>query len=553
MINKKTYSYLNKNVKYDIEFNKTTMLQKYNEMNPKPENNIPKSGNLLSTYYKKYGYTSLIATATGFLAGTNSATNIAENLLGTLVPGTTRNSVGSFLLNTGKTILRDPLISSTLNSYIPSTNLLGIAESKITPAQLIPGEILLAKNNLIKSNFSSMDLITSSVKSTLTSILSGVSTTGTATKYDLNRVFENGLDTTNKIMLAQQGLKYTKNTGFLGPKQYKFNGDKEISYQMTFDKYSGYKDDDSKYSSIVDNSNIDKSELIQQYYIKTGNKIPQFNLSTFADTNPSKLDLNLSSTSPLLTSNYNNNNAQKYDTSDNPYSKRQEIVNYVKLLGYPRVDGIIDPTSDESLDKINKLDINEMYTEDLRDSIKFIFEDMTSESLPVPIIFRSTISNLSDTITPEWNEHKYVGRADTFYTYTGFTRTITFNFVSYVNSVRELPYMWRKLNRLYGMCYPVAYENNIAMRAPIVRLTIGDMYSGIYGKFDSLTLSPHDESFWEVEDGYQLPHIVDISVSFTVMYEPNDTPPITKSHHFINDKSRIKFKSKFTEDLIENT
>lgn len=546
-MNKKTYAYLNKSIidtyndsigsgklKYDTKFDKTSMTDKYNK-NP-TSINMPNSGNLLNTYYKKYGYTTLISNATGFLLGTNSSTDVAENLLSTLVPGASRNSVGSFLLNISKTALRDPLVSATLNSYIPSTNLLGIAESKISPAQLIPGEILLAKNGLMNSDFSSKDLIMNSVKSTASTILGGVSTSGHATTYDLNRVFENGLDTANKILLAQQGLKYTKNTGFLGPNQYKFNGDKEISDRMTFDKYSGYKDDDAKYSKNVDNSNSDKSELIQMYYNKTGNKVPDFNLSTNTDI------------------------AQEYNREDNPYSKRQEIVNYTKLLGLP---SSTDPTSPSSLDRINSLDVNETYSEDLRDSIKFIFEDMTSEAVPVPIIFRSTITNVGDSITPEWNEHKFVGRADTFYTYTGFTRSLKFNFVAYVNSVRELPFMWRKLNRLYGMCYPVAYEDNIAMRAPIVRLTVGDLWGGVYGKFDSLDLSPHDDSFWEIEDGYQLPHIVDISVSFTVMYEPNYSidsdgnrvgmPAISKSHHFIHDKSRIKFKSKFEQDLIEHT
>lgn len=518
--------------KYDISYDTTSMESRYKNMDPAPFDNKLKGGSNLDNYYRKYGYTSGIATVGGFLIGTNSTTDVVENVLSHFVPGTSRNTLRSFSLNIGKSILRDPLVSSTLDSLLPSTNLLNLPTSKIVPAQTIPGELLLARHGLMNSNYSTSDLISTGINAFIPSVMHGLTTTGTATTYDLKRVFESGLDTTNKIVLAQSGLKYTKNTGFLDTTMTKWNPNSEFS-NMTFDKYSGYR---AKSTTTEDSltTGYDSTSMISRYKNKLGISIPKFNLmdelSEIVDTKSGK--------------------ESKLINREGNYSSNEDIVGFARRLGFPIVNRKLEgDVSDASLDKINMMDIGDDYTENLIDFIKFKFEDVSTQpSKSIPIIFRATISNLSDSVTPTWNEHKFIGRADMFYTYTGFTRTISFDFTVYVNSVRELPTQWRKINRLYGMCYPAEYEAKIAMRAPIVRLTIGDMYNGIYGKFDSLSISPDENSFWEVEDGLQLPHIVNINVSFTVMYELNETAPKTTSNHFMH-----KREEPVTQGTIDNT
>jgi len=527
--------------KYDTVYDKTSMITRYQNMDPKPFEQTPRGGSNLANYYRKYGYTAGVATLGGFFIGTNSATDIAENVLSHFVPGTSRSTIRSFGINIGKSILRDPYVSSTLDAFIPSTNALNLPTSKIVPAQTIPGELLLARHGLMRSNYSTSDLISTGINAFIPSVMSGLTTTGTATTYDLKRVFESGLDTMNKIMLAQSGLKYTKNVGFLDTTMTTWKTHGEFT-NMTFDKYSGYRapeetrDLNPKATKALfgvteqvkkNASKYDSSINLDRYKSTLGIDVPKFDLT--GETAAKITNLIDDKDKYLRTLNLINR--------DGKYSSQQDIANFASKLGFPIINRTSDGgTTEGSVDTINMMDVGDDYNENVRDFIKFKFEDISTEITSTPIIFRATMANLNDSVSPSWNEHKFIGRADMFYTYIGYTRTISFDFTVYVNSVRELPTQWRKINRLYGMCYPAEYENKIVMRAPIVRLTLGDMYNGIYGKFDSLSITPDENSFWEVEDGLQLPHIVTINVSFTVMYEPNDKPPITNSRHFMHKK-----------------
>jgi hypothetical protein len=53
------------------------------------------------------------------------------------------------------------------------------------------------------------------------------------------------------------------------------------------------------------------------------------------------------------------------------------------------------------------------------------------------------------------------------------------------------------------------------MEAPFIQLTIGDMYNAVPGFLSSLSITVDDNSPWEIEDGFQLPHVVNVSCEFT--------------------------------------
>lgn len=530
---------------YDNNYDVTPLLDKINIENIK--NTQQKT--ILQTYYEKYGYTSLLSTVGGYIIGTKSASDILTGGISALVPGVSRDTITSHVLDATNTIFNSKHISTIIDDKLPSLNLFNINNSNIVPAQIIPGERFLS-NSIGNSNSNSssvLNLVGGTLKSAISDLITNAASTGTATVYNITKTLQNGINSSHIEKMSSQGLKYTQNVGFLDPTMDRWKTDSYSNH--TFDKYSGYKDKNLKYDNLINNSNSDKSEIIDRY-----KKI-------FGET-----------TSEYSATNYDyiyGNNTQNRKSPDEKYLDNKTInVNDEKIspkqfltrLGFPIVNGMNNLSSNsDTIDLINNLDVGENYSETLRDSIKFIIEDISSSTQSIPIIFRATVNNISDTVNSEWDSVKFVGRADSLYRYTGFNRSINFDITVYINSVNELVNSWRKINRLYGLCYPISYENRIAMKSPIIKLTIGDLYSGVYCKIDSVSISPHAESMWEIEDGYQLPHVVDISLNTTVIYESNYIndnnnniqylPPTTNSHHFIHNKE--KFRSLFDNTLTE--
>ena len=172
-----------------------------------------------------------------------------------------------------------------------------------------------------------------------------------------------------------------------------------------------------------------------------------------------------------------------------------------------------------------------------QDFIKFYFTgpklhnglqkgDMTTEEYNLlhsddVLVFRAIINSLSDTFTPGWNSQAMIGRADPNYHYTGFSRDMSLDFTVYATSRDELKPIYRKLNALAGYTAPEYVKNSIAMRAPWMRMTIGDLFVQQPVILTSLGYTLHDsDTTWEInfEDDptmMQTPHKIGVSMGIT--------------------------------------
>lgn len=137
------------------------------------------------------------------------------------------------------------------------------------------------------------------------------------------------------------------------------------------------------------------------------------------------------------------------------------------------------------------------------------------------IVFRAIINSLSDTFTPGWSSQTMIGRADPNYHYTGFTRDMNLDFTVYATSRDELKPIYRKLNALAGYTAPEYVKSSIAMRAPWMRMTIGDLFVHQPVILTSLGYTLHDsDTTWEInfEDDptmMQTPHKIGVSMGIT--------------------------------------
>jgi hypothetical protein len=163
-----------------------------------------------------------------------------------------------------------------------------------------------------------------------------------------------------------------------------------------------------------------------------------------------------------------------------------------------------------------------------RDLIKFRIEAVNNDNPTGPsawMIFRAYLKDITDTPNPTWNTVNYVGRGEPFYIYKGFERSLSFTLQVAAMSEEELKPMWQKLNYLYSNTMP-DYSNNV-MRAPYMKLTLGDYMFRQPGIIKNLTYTIGNDSPWEIainepEVGsnlYELPHVMTIQMTFAPIHD----------------------------------
>lgn len=204
-----------------------------------------------------------------------------------------------------------------------------------------------------------------------------------------------------------------------------------------------------------------------------------------------------------------------------------------------------------------------------KDIIFFYFQDLINKKY---IPFRATLAGISDQHSPQWEEVKYMGRADSLFVYKGFTRDVNFNFKVYANSIKELVPMWKRVNYLVGLTRPSKYTGRATATAgdaaffgeetdttglesqfiypPMITFRVGDMYVDQPAILNSVNITIPDEATWETlrDELYeyvygpndtnvitynaksrQLPNIIDVSVSMRLLEKQI---AVTTANHF---------------------
>ena len=200
-------------------------------------------------------------------------------------------------------------------------------------------------------------------------------------------------------------------------------------------------------------------------------------------------------------------------------------------------------------DKVNLLPYGDDETD--LDLVKFQFKDMVNKKF---IVFRATVSGLTDTISPEWASEKYIGRADSVHVYKGAERSLNFSFIIAPTTKQELFTLWEKLNYLTGLTYPTYNDNK--MVAPWIEFTFGDMYKGVPGFIESLSYSIPDNAPYEI-DGIQLPKVIEASMGFkyigknlqTMQGKHFDLPWLQGTDYTLDDKGSPNRTTEYNDAL----
>jgi len=180
------------------------------------------------------------------------------------------------------------------------------------------------------------------------------------------------------------------------------------------------------------------------------------------------------------------------------------------------------------------------------------------------IVFRAHITALSDSFNANWNPVNMIGRADPNYHYTGYSRDLSLSFDIYATDRDELKPIYRKLNALAAFTSPKYNENSIAMEAPWMRLTIGDLFRQQPVVMNSLSYEYAIDAPWEInieddKEMMQVPLKIGVQCQFNMItdYLPNkdgrffslakryeDSKPVAGSDNWLSDFDSIALPEK---------
>ena len=241
----------------------------------------------------------------------------------------------------------------------------------------------------------------------------------------------------------------------------------------------------------------------------------------------------------VIAPNYVSQNIENRVHLGNPGTKG-DVSNYVR-------GKVINNTAAGALDKINALplyssndvalDIREGSGDGrktVNDLVKFRIAVLNSggSNKKTFIHFRAFLDNISDNYSADWQSHKYVGRGENFYTYSGFDRKISLSWTVYAQSKQELIPMYKKLNFLASTLAP--NYNGGFMRGTLIQLTIGGYVYEQPGFITGLNYEITEATPWEIGitgEGFtegvnngdnkvkELPHMIKVSgFSFTPIH-----------------------------------
>jgi len=183
-----------------------------------------------------------------------------------------------------------------------------------------------------------------------------------------------------------------------------------------------------------------------------------------------------------------------------------------------------------------------------RDFAKLNFELITPDNSTF-LYFRSFIDSIDDGYTADWQAHKYVGRAENFYTYAGFDRDITISFKIAAATRNEMKPLYRKMVYLASATAPTyGGSDSKFMRGTVARITVGSYFDQVPGVITSVKYNLIDGTPWEIAMGQPegvetdvqvLPMVMQCSVAFKPIHD--FAPQTGFYHYFTNSHEGVKF------------
>jgi hypothetical protein len=158
---------------------------------------------------------------------------------------------------------------------------------------------------------------------------------------------------------------------------------------------------------------------------------------------------------------------------------------------------------------------------DFTDLIEFNFTilDPQNPSSPGTVLdFRAYLDSFSDSYSNDWKSQTYMGRAEKFYKYDSFDRSISLGFTIVADNQDNLKEMYSQLNTLASSIAP-SYTSQGYMAGVLHKLTVGNYVNKQYGILQGLTFEVTDDTPWQIDTDNQLPLYIKVTgIKFTPIH-----------------------------------
>ena len=150
------------------------------------------------------------------------------------------------------------------------------------------------------------------------------------------------------------------------------------------------------------------------------------------------------------------------------------------------------------------------------DTLALVFDPIAAHSKTTPIKFLGYITDYTDTFDSSWNDVKYVGRAEKFYIFNEFKRSINLGFNIPCLKKNELISKHKDLNRLASILAG-EYSSDGLLGGIITKLTVGNYINAQPGIITNLSFNPIEGSSWDLDD--KLAFYIKVSLGFTLIHD----------------------------------
>jgi hypothetical protein len=133
------------------------------------------------------------------------------------------------------------------------------------------------------------------------------------------------------------------------------------------------------------------------------------------------------------------------------------------------------------------------------------------------ILLSAYMSGFKDSFNATWNDVNYAGRAESFYIYNKFKRTVSFNLQIPCFNREQLFEKHRGLGQLAAST--AGSYNDGFLGGVLIKLNVGNYIVGEYGILNSLDYSIPDDASWDTLPDGRLSMLLNASFNFTIIHK----------------------------------
>lgn len=136
-------------------------------------------------------------------------------------------------------------------------------------------------------------------------------------------------------------------------------------------------------------------------------------------------------------------------------------------------------------------------------------------------LFSAYMTGFRDNFDATWNDINYIGRSETFYVYSKFKRSVSFNLRIPCFNRTQLFEKHRALGQLASTTagrYSNDQTSN-ALGGVLLRLNVGSYLVGEYATLNSLNYTVPDDTTWDITPEARLAMYIEASFSFNIVHQ----------------------------------